>query len=212
MDLALQQHRVHHRADIVDDHVALDLDGACLGVDLDLGGMAAIGEGRHRGHEDAVGHQPRLDIGRQQRAHEGGLGDFLERLRLVGAGDAERAVAELDVLDRGLEEMRGNRLALFDDLLAGGADGGAADAGRARAEGAVAEGDLVGVALQDADLIEVQAEDLDQKLAEHRLVALAMIVRADHHRGAAARIEADLGIFLEAAGRLLDRVGETEAA
>jgi hypothetical protein len=44
MDLALEQHRVEHGADVVDHAVAHDLDLAGLRVDLDLADVAAVGE------------------------------------------------------------------------------------------------------------------------------------------------------------------------
>ena len=43
-DLALEQQRVHDRADIVDDAVAQDLDLAGLRVDFELADMAAVRE------------------------------------------------------------------------------------------------------------------------------------------------------------------------
>ena len=45
MDLALEPDRVDHRADIVDHGVAIDVDVAGLGIDLDLADMAAVGIG-----------------------------------------------------------------------------------------------------------------------------------------------------------------------
>ena len=44
MHLALHQHRVEDLADIVHRGVARDLDRAGLGIDLDLGDVAAVGE------------------------------------------------------------------------------------------------------------------------------------------------------------------------
>jgi hypothetical protein len=45
MDLALDQHRVQDEAEIVDDGVVDDGHHAGVGVDLDLGDVAAVGEG-----------------------------------------------------------------------------------------------------------------------------------------------------------------------
>src|SRR3546814_16621712 len=47
-----------------------------------------------------------LDVRRVVVRHVGGEGDLGDRLLLVGAGDAELAHVELDVLDRGLHEVR----------------------------------------------------------------------------------------------------------
>jgi len=45
MDLALEAGRVHHRADVVDHGIAVELDLAGLGIDLDLADVAAVGIG-----------------------------------------------------------------------------------------------------------------------------------------------------------------------
>ena len=47
-DLALEQQRVEHGADVVDHAVAHDLDLAGLLVDLELADVAAVGEVLHR--------------------------------------------------------------------------------------------------------------------------------------------------------------------
>ena len=69
----------------------------------------------------------------------------------VGAGDGEAAVLELDVAFRGFQQVRGELLALGDDLVADQDDGAAAHGGRARAARAHAERDGVGVALDELD-------------------------------------------------------------
>src|SRR3546814_5056320 len=53
-----------------------------------------------------------LDVRRVVVRHVGGEGDLGDRLLLVGAGDAELALVELDVLDRGLHEVRCDLAAL----------------------------------------------------------------------------------------------------
>ncbi len=45
MDLAGDQHRVHHHTEIIDRDIAVDRGDAGLRVNLDLGQVAAIGEG-----------------------------------------------------------------------------------------------------------------------------------------------------------------------
>jgi len=54
MGLPLDQERVDHGAEIIDRAVARDADGAGLGVDLDLGDVAAIGKGRGRALMDVA--------------------------------------------------------------------------------------------------------------------------------------------------------------
>jgi len=45
VDLALEQERVDGAAEIVDDGVSLNYDGAGIGIDLDLDDVAAVAEG-----------------------------------------------------------------------------------------------------------------------------------------------------------------------
>ncbi len=65
VDLALEADRVHHRADIVDDDVADDLERTGIGVDLDLADMAAVGVGVVVGGKGAGLEQPAFEARRQ---------------------------------------------------------------------------------------------------------------------------------------------------
>src|SRR3546814_20099249 len=56
-----------------------------------------------------------LEIRRIVVRHVGGEGDLGYRLLLVGAGDAELAVVELDVLDRGFHQVGGDLAGLLDE-------------------------------------------------------------------------------------------------
>src|SRR5262249_20466688 len=67
MDLALEQERVDGAAEIVGDGVALDYDGAGIGVDLDLDDGAAVGEGLSWRHAVMRRIEPRLHARRQFR-------------------------------------------------------------------------------------------------------------------------------------------------
>ena len=78
----------------------------------------------------------------------------------------ELAVLELDVLDRGFHQMRGDLLALGDDLVHRLDHRRAADREAAAAIGAHAERDLRGVAVHDLDLIERHAELVAHELRE----------------------------------------------
>ena len=98
MDLALQGHRIDDGADVVDDDVADQRDGAGLGVDLRLAHVAAVGPGVGRGDERPRLVQPGLETLRQLAGLERGAGDVRERDRAVGPGHPELAVGEHDVL------------------------------------------------------------------------------------------------------------------
>ena len=121
--------------------------------------------------------------------------------------------------------MRGDLLGLGLDLLHRLEDRGHADGGRARAVGAHAELHLVGVAMDDLDLADRNAEPLGDQLREGGLVALAVAVRSRQDLDGADRIDPDFGGFpqadagAEAADRFrgrdaagLDVAGEADAA
>src|SRR6266480_1150896 len=114
MNLALEQERVDGAAEIVDDRIALDRDDAGVGIDLDLGDVAAVGirlgGGRsRRGRIEARLHSGRntFRIARRRR-------DLEQAEAAVGAGDAEGAVGELDVARRCLQQIGGDPASLRD--------------------------------------------------------------------------------------------------
>ena len=145
--------------------------------------MAALGK---------AGFQPL----RQLRRVERGLGHILDRHLAVGAGDREISVLETDIGLGRFEQMRGDLLALGDQLVAGFGDRGAADRQRARAAGAAAETDRRGVALHHPDLVEWQAEPFGGELCISRLVPLARGLRPHQHRQGAGLVEAQFGEFV----------------
>jgi hypothetical protein len=103
LDLTLDQHRLQNVAAIVDRVIGGELDEASVGVDLDLGDMATIGEGRRH-----IGGSPCVEILGDDaliREFGGPSGDIEERQLAVGAGDREDAVAIDDIRFRGFEEV-----------------------------------------------------------------------------------------------------------
>ena len=98
MDLAEHDRTVQRTADVVDGRIALELDVAGLGIDLDLPDMGAVGPG------DAVHRVHVLD----EDAFVGLLGrEFTEADSAVGAGDGELAAGIDDVRGTGLERVGG---------------------------------------------------------------------------------------------------------
>src|SRR3546814_19230096 len=85
-----------------------------------------------------------LDVRRVVVRHVGGEGDLGDRLLLVGAGDAELALVELDVLARGLPEVRCALAAILYDLVPGLCDCPSADGQPAPPVGAPALGARTG--------------------------------------------------------------------
>ena len=135
VDLALEQQRIDGAAEIVDHGVALDGDGAGIGIDLDLDDVAAVGKGLRRRHADMGGIEPGRHAGRQFFRIARRFRHFEDIEAQIGAGHAERAVGESDVLRRDFQKMRGELRALADDRLARLIQRRAGDGERARAAG-----------------------------------------------------------------------------
>ena len=195
MRLAVDQQRIDYRAEIVDERITDDLDHTGLGVDLDFRDMAAVRErgGRPVGNELHI--EALRQFRRQLQAGADLFGQFHDADRAIGAGDHKPAGAEFDVRDRRLQHMCGDLLAGLDDLVAGGDDRGAARHHRFRAAGAAAGDQLVAVALQQADLIERDAQTRAEHLRKRRCVALPVIQCAGDDRDGAVRLEADAAHF-----------------
>ena len=129
-----------------------DLHDAGLRIDLDLadvraGGKREVGRIVERGLVES-----RLElVERIVVRHVRGQRDLAERLAAIGARDGELAVLELDVGLGRFEQVRGDLLALGDDLVDRLDDGGAADRERARTVRAHAERNASGIAVHDLD-------------------------------------------------------------
>ncbi len=108
--------------------------------------------------------------------------------------------------------MRGDLLALGDQLVGGVDECGAAHRQRARPAGAAAKADRIGVALQHPDFVERQPEPLGGELGIGGLMPLPRGLRAHQEGQAAARVEAQFGEFVGREARLLDIDGVAEPA
>ena len=126
MYLAFQEQRIDGAADLVDGVVAQDLDGAGLGIDLDLADVTTIGIGRRAAAIGAGLEQPVFHAGRQAARHERGLGDIDQADRFVGAADGERAFLESEIGLGRFQHMRGDFLAVLHHLVRGQHHGAAA--------------------------------------------------------------------------------------
>src|SRR5262245_17215458 len=89
--------------------------------------------------------------------------------------------------------MRGDLLGLRLDLLQRLDHGREADRTGARAVGAHAELHLVGVAVQDADVLDRDAEPLRHDLREGGLVALTVLMAAGEDLDRTGWVDADFG-------------------
>jgi hypothetical protein len=94
MDLTARQQRIDHHADVVDHEIAVEHDGARLGVDFDLADVTTIGETRHVRGEGAVTPQADAEFRRQADRDKRHLRHLEDRHRPIGAGDRKGAVVK----------------------------------------------------------------------------------------------------------------------
>ena len=174
VDLAMQQHRIEHRADIVDHRVAGDLDRAGIAIDLDFADVASVRIVLHVGAIDRGRGQTALHVLRQFRRIRRGARDLRHGQRPVGLRAGEDPFREIHVGDTDVEQMGGKCLRLGGDLLHRAVECRSGERRRARAARSLAEEDLVGIALHVLRLIGMNAERVANELLEHGLVALAL--------------------------------------
>ena len=148
MHLAGHQHRIDGDADVVDRGVAHHLADAGFRIDLDLADMRAVRPARPVDLAFAVDAKPRAVFL---------LRDLEQADALVGADHRQPAVAIFDILDRGLQHVRGLLARLVDHVVGRDRDRRAADEQRARAD-AAETGGQIRVALHDVDLVHGNAE------------------------------------------------------
>ena len=212
VDLAVQQHRVEHRADIVDHGVARDLHRAGLAIDLDFADMASVRIVLHVGAIDRGRGQTAFHVLRQFCRVRRGPRDLPHGQCPVGLRAGENSLREVDVGDIDAEQMGGKRLRLGGDLFDRAVECRSGERRRARASRSLAEKDLVGVALHVLRLIGMNAEAVADELLEHGLVALALRDASGKQRDRARTVEAHLGALESERAGTLDRIGNAQAA
>src|SRR6516164_6222283 len=115
MDLALEQERVDGAAEIVDDGIALDYDAAGIGIDLNLGDVAAIGESLSWRYAMMRRIEPRLHPCRQFRGIARRLRHRENVEAEIGAGHAEYPIGKTYILCRDFQKVRSELRAFADD-------------------------------------------------------------------------------------------------
>src|SRR5262244_4506298 len=115
MDLALEKERVDGAAKIVDDGVALDYDGAGIGIDLDLDDVAAVGEGLSWRHAVMRRIEPRLHPRQQPRGIARRLRHRENIEAEISAGHAEYPIGKAYILRRDFQKVRSELRAFADD-------------------------------------------------------------------------------------------------
>ncbi len=212
MQLALDDHRIDDGAEIVDAGIFHHRDHAGIGIDLDLGDMAAVGEGGG----GALAHMAHVERGRHAFRQVDPAADLLGQVHdadgAIGAGDDEAAVLELDVGGGRFQHVRRDLAALLDHLGGGLHDRGAARHDGFGAAAAAAQEETVAVALQQADLLERNAELLAQHLRERGGMAHAEIHGAGQQRDAAVGLEDDAAHLLGGRGGDLEEIADAEPA
>src|SRR4029450_4183799 len=100
-ELADDDHRIDHAADIVDRPVAIDLDGAGLRIDFDFADVRSVGPCRIGNRARRIEHDAllRLFLREVEEAHGP-----------VRSRDAEHAVTVLDVANGGFKFAPGELL------------------------------------------------------------------------------------------------------
>src|SRR5262249_35136837 len=215
VNLALDDHRIDHGAEIIDRGPGDDLAFAGLRIDLDLADVTAGGKGEVGGIVERPFLQSRLQLLAGEFVRDIGVErDLAPGRGLVGARDRELAVLEHDVAFGRLQHVGRDLLRLGLDLVERLHDRGDADRARARAIGAHTELHLVGIAVHDADVVERNAERFGHDLRKGGLVALAVLVTAGEDFDRAGGIDAHFRRFPQpdAAAERADRLARRNPA
>src|SRR2546427_1185185 len=213
-DLPLDDHRIHHGPAVVLDHIAEDPEVARGDVDLNDGRVAAAGERGLRRGVVPEGLEPRLLALGQDGARprldqaERGLGCLLpvcvangvghrgqraEREPAAGhAPDAHHAIAELQVVRRGLEQLSRDAERFVAHLRCRRVDRSAAHDQRAARIGAGAPVEAPRVTRYHRHRRGIAAQNLGGDLGERRRVPLALRREAARDEDLAARFHPDV--------------------
>ena len=112
---ALEQERVDGAAEIVDDGVALNCDGAGIGIDFDLDDVAAVGEGLSWRYAVMRRIEPRLHACGQFRGIARSLRHRENIETEIGAEHAEYPIGKTYILRRDFQKVRSELRAFADD-------------------------------------------------------------------------------------------------
>ncbi len=193
MHLPFDDHGIDDDAAIVGREELAQAHRARLGIDDDDGKMhrlRVVGVGRIVELGDLEAGRERT-VGRQPRAVIGDVGDFGEAGAAIRAARGEVSLRVVHVGLGAIEDQCREALGFRQHLVGRAADRRAGDGGGARAPGSVAERDLVGVAFDDADVLDRQPEPVGRDLREGDVVALAVRVAASKHRRLAVAVHPD---------------------
>src|SRR6516162_9028791 len=193
--LSLDNHRVDDHAAVVGGIKIAQLDAAGLRIDDNDGEMHGLRIVGIRRIVEFGDFETRRAVRRQPHPMVGDIGDVGEADRAIGAAHFEQAAAIVDVALRAFERMGGDTLRLDEDLVAGAVNCRSRHRYRARPPGAVAEGDLIRIALEEADIVDREAQAIGRDLTECDLVPLPVRMRPRNHGHLAVTMHAHEGAF-----------------
>ena len=188
---SVDDHRIDHAAHIVDGDVPDEIHLARVAVHLDHGDVRAERKHEVPWVEEADRLEPGLEALRQvvrQVRHQRDVAERLEAIRRALHGELAALVDE--VVFACLEQVRGDLLPLFLDLLDAEIDRGSADRAAPAAVRSHPERHLAGIAVHDVDVFHRQAQLVGSDLRECRLVSLTVRVRSREDRHLPGRVHA----------------------
>ena len=192
--LAVQDQRIDGAADVVDRGVARrSRSGRCRGRSRPRRPRSRTERPRMRiNSSQSAASGPRRSSGRSLRSRAARATSNRPIERSVPF-TVKRPSAKATSAGIGLQHVAGDFRRLLDHRLRRLAHDDAAHAHRARRMRAAADRHDVGVALDQLDAVDIDAEPFADALREARLVALAAGQRADRDIDAALRLHVDLG-------------------
>src|SRR5262249_20725967 len=168
VNLPRDDERVDERAEVVDGRVAVDRHLTGVRIDLDLANVTSVRERGRLGGKERARLQPGAKLLGNSGGMIGSLRDVGDGDHAVSAADAKDAVEELEVLHVRLEQESGDALRFLDERVGGQSQRAAPDDGAAGRISAAPERDLVGVTLQEADLLDRNTKPIRDALAVRR--------------------------------------------
>src|SRR6266536_4803317 len=213
MDLAGEDHRIDHRAAVVNDDIFQYLQFEDLRIDLDDHRVDAVGGGA-RGRTKILRRlQARFDAGFDRAAHRiGALGELAEPNEFFGnAGDRYLAVGQHQIVFGAFERIARQLQGLLPHDARGFIDGVAGHHRTTAGKGSGAPIELVGIPGDDVDLGDVDAELVGHDLRKAGEMPLPLRADPCGNADLAVGLHLDLCAFIRPDAGAFDITGETDA-